>query len=75
MSFEEAQEVFDDPQSATEPDWEHSIYEVRYQTVGHMLSERLLIVFHTFDAEADKGRIFSARDPEPHERRQYENKP
>jgi len=72
VSFQEAQEVFDDQLSATRPDPEHSWYEQRFQTIGMTHSRRLLFVVHTWDEETQSGRIVSAREPTPHERADYE---
>lgn len=71
-SFQEAQEVFDDPLSATRLDLEHSHYEQRYHTVGLTRSRRLLLVVHTWDEANEAGRIISERDATPHERNAYE---
>ena len=71
-SFQEAQEVFDDPLSATRLDLEHSCYEQRYHTVGLTRSQRLLLVVHTWDEASESGRIISARDATASERSAYE---
>ncbi len=71
-SFQEAQEVFDDPLSATRPDLEHSHYEQRYHTVGATRSRRLLLVVHTWDEASQSGRIISAREATEIERNVYE---
>ena len=71
-TFEEAQEVFNDPLSASRPDLEHSYYEQRYHTVGLTRSQRLLLVVHTWDEVSESGRIISARDATASERNAYE---
>ncbi len=71
-SFHEAQEVFDDPLSATRFDREHSQYEQRYHTVGRTRSQRLLLVAHTWDEANQSGRIISARQATAIERNAYE---
>lgn len=71
-SFQEAQEVFDDPLSATRLDQEHSRYEQRYHTVGLTRCRRLLLVVHTWDEASESGRIISARAATAGERNAYE---
>ena len=71
-TFEEAQEVFNDPLSASRTDLEHSYYEQRYHTVGLTRSQRLLLVVHTWDEVSESGRIISARDATASERNAYE---
>ena len=72
VSFQEAQEVFDDPLSASRLDMEHSHYEQRYHTVGLTRSQRLLLVVHTWDETGESGRIISAREATASERDAYE---
>ena len=72
VSFQEAQQVFDDLLSATRCDPEHSWYESRFQTIGITHSQRLLLVGHTWDETSQSGRIFNAREPTAHERNAYE---
>lgn len=72
VSFQEAQEVFDDPLSATRLDAEHSYYEQRYHTVGVTRSQRLLLVVHTWDGVTEAGRIISAREATANESNAYE---
>lgn len=72
VSFQEAQEVFDDPLSATRLDLEHSRYEQRYHTMGVTGSQRLLLVVHTWDEASESGRIISAREATANERNAYE---
>lgn len=71
-SFQEAQEVFDDPLRATRLDSEHSLYEQRYHTVGTTRPGRLLLVAHTWDEANEIGRIISAREATASERNAYE---
>ena len=71
-SFDEAQEVFDDPLSATRPDRDHNRDEPRYHTVGRTRSQRLLLVVHTWDEIDQSGRIISARPATATERNAYE---
>ena len=71
-TFEEAQEVFNDPLSTSRPDLEHSYYEQRYHTVGLTHAQRLLLVVHTWDEVSESGRIISARDATASVRNAYE---
>lgn len=72
VSFQEAQEVFDDPLSAAKLDVEHSYYEERYHTVGLTRAQRLLLVVHTWDDASESGRIISPREATASERNAYE---
>jgi uncharacterized DUF497 family protein len=68
VSFEEARQAFADPFAIEFVDDREDYGEDRLILLG-MVDNRLLVVVHTL--RADKVRIISARDAEPHERRQY----
>jgi uncharacterized protein len=76
LSFEAAQYVFADPLAVSRPDpYPH---EARWQTIG-LIGSMVVFVVHTypeFDSEMplaeEVGRIISARQATPHERRSYE---
>jgi uncharacterized DUF497 family protein len=70
ISFAEASTVFLDPLQVTVPDERHSIEELRFRTIGHTATNRLVVVAHT-DRD-DRIRIITAREATPRERRQYE---
>jgi hypothetical protein len=69
VSFEEAQEVFDDDWAVVVPDDAHSFGERRYRIIGAS-SQRLLLVVYV-ERDEDLIRIISAREPESYERRLY----
>lgn len=69
VSFEEAQEVFDDDWAVVVPDDAHSFGEQRYRIIGAS-SQRLLLVVYV-ERAGDVIRIISAREPESYERRIY----
>ncbi len=74
ISFEFAERVFDDPLYCTDND--PYPYEERYQTIG-VVEGNLILVVHTLttgEAETDSetGRIISARKPTRFERAAYE---
>jgi len=48
--------------------------EERWRTIGKPSSESSLLLFvvHTWPDEKDTGRIISARETDPHERKAYE---
>ena len=71
VSFPEAMTVFGDPLALTGYDPDHSTDEDRFITMGHAITERLLIVCHT-DRE-QRIRIISARIATRRERKDYEN--
>jgi len=71
VSFPEAMTVFGDPLALIGYDPDHSTNENRYITMGHAITERLLIVCHT-DRE-QKIRIISARVATKRERKDYED--
>jgi len=70
VSFEEAQEVFDDPDAFHFFDADHSIGEVRYNVIGHS-RQRLLFVVYTEHGEGTM-RLISAREADKFHRRLYE---
>ncbi|HEY7213874.1 MAG TPA: BrnT family toxin [Thermoanaerobaculia bacterium] len=70
VSFEEAVTVFYDPLSATFPDPDHSIGEIRLVTFGYSSQERLLVI--AYSERGSQIRIISAREATTHERRRYE---
>ncbi|MEL7069313.1 MAG: BrnT family toxin [Cyanobacteria bacterium J06581_3] len=76
LSFESAQYVFADPLAISRPDPYPD--EERWQTIG-LIGSMVVFVVHTYpevDSETafaqEKGRIISARQATPHERRSYE---
>ena len=73
VRFEEACLVFADPLAAIFSDERHSDEEFREIIVGHSTADRLLIVSFTERYEAI--RIISAREANPCERRDYEQRP
>lgn len=50
VSFQEATTVFGDPLAGTFPDFDHSIGEARFITVGISSAGRVLVVSHTKNA-------------------------
>jgi uncharacterized protein len=77
LSFEAAQYVFADSLAMSRPDPYPN--EERWQTIG-LIGSMIVFVVHTypeFDAEMplaeEVGRIISARQATPHERRSYED--
>lgn len=70
VSFREAVTVFGDALSATVPDADHSMREVRFLTLGRSSHGRLLVVAHTDTGDAV--RVISARQATSRERRSYE---
>jgi uncharacterized DUF497 family protein len=70
VSFEEAAEVFNDPNLVTDEDMGHSHDEARYFAAGYS-SRRMLFVIFT-EGQGDLIRIISARLPT--ERKQYEER-
>jgi hypothetical protein len=69
VTFEEAQEIFDDDWAVVIPDEAHSFGERRYRIIGAS-SQRLLLVVYV-ERAGDVIRIISAREPERYERRLY----
>jgi uncharacterized protein len=71
VSFQEATTVFGDPLAATIPDPDHSHGELRFITIGHSSSTRLIVVSHA--EEGENFRFISAREANTHERKTYES--
>ena len=73
ISFLEACYVFADKYMLTLYDDEHSADEDRWTTIGQSLSNRILVVVHTYRKIKDKEsvRIISARKATKHEEDQY----
>jgi uncharacterized DUF497 family protein len=75
VRFENAAQVFRDPLHETVDD-PFAVGEARMITVGAVRGYGLLVVVHTLEGEGTLDeivRLISARRPEPHERRKYEN--
>jgi uncharacterized protein len=72
VSFDEAAEVFNDPNLVTDEDVGHSHDEARFFAAGYS-SRRMLFVIFT-EGQGDLIRIISARLPTPAERKQYEER-
>ncbi|WP_394754283.1 BrnT family toxin [Crenothrix sp.] len=72
VSFDEAASVFGDFLSFTYPDTGHSIREKRYIIIGFSSENRVLVIAHTYRAEAI--RIISARQATKRERDFYESR-
>jgi uncharacterized DUF497 family protein len=72
VSFDEAAEVFDDPNLVTDVDVGHSHDEVRFFAVGYSSRRMLFVVFA--QRVGDLIRLISARLPTPAERKQYEER-
>jgi uncharacterized DUF497 family protein len=70
VSFDEAVTVFYDPLSATFDDFDHSVGERRYISIGYSARGRLLVVAHTERGTAV--RIINARPATAHERKRHE---
>lgn len=72
VSFEEAQQTFDDPLGVEIFDSEHSsLTEQRFIRLGDS-KNRLLFTVFTIDEQAKTVHIISSREPETWERRIYE---
>lgn len=71
VDFAEAATVFGDPLELTISDPDHSVSEFRFLSIGHSVSNRILVVSYT--ERGDRVRIISARTVSPKERRQYES--
>lgn len=69
VSFEEAQQVFDDPEAVVIPDDDHSFDELRFYIIGASSRRLLLVIYAERDGETI--RIVSAREAESYERRIY----
>jgi uncharacterized protein len=68
VSFDQPRQAFNDPFAIDFADDREDYGENRLILFG-MVENRLLVVAHTL--RADNVRIISAREAEPHERRQY----
>ena len=69
IQFDEAKTVFNDPNSITIPDTEHSLDEARYIDIGFSAQGRLLVVVYT--ERGSKIRIISSRQATATEARIY----
>jgi uncharacterized protein len=74
VSFEEAKTLFNDPFLVTFPEDFHSDHEERFISIGRSVRERILLLVHTEQREADylTVRLISCRRATPSERRNYE---
>jgi len=74
ISFEEAQEVFQDPLHLSILDIRFDYFEERWITIGQTRIGKLTVVAHLFFTERGEEviRIISAREATANERRQYE---
>ena len=70
VEFADAVSILDDPCAVTIEDRDHD--EQRFITLGMDAFGRLLVVVYAY-REPDAIRLISARQAEPHERRQYED--
>jgi uncharacterized protein len=70
VAFDEAVTVFQDPQSATFDDPDHSVDEVRYVTEGYSSRNRLIVAAHT--EREGRLRIINARLATAQERKRHE---
>jgi len=72
-SFELAASVFDDPFHLSVLDHK-THHEERWVTVGHCITEKILVVVHTYKEVANQEiiRIISARSATKKEKKQYE---
>lgn len=74
VSFEEAQGVFADERGLLIDDPDHSADEDRFILLGLSSRLRLLLVCHCYRQRSEVIRIFSAREADPVERKQYEER-
>lgn len=74
VSFEKAQEVFEDPLHLSILDERFSYFEERWITMGQAHDGDALVVAHLYvvEQEDEKIRIISARRATEKERKQYE---
>lgn len=74
VSFEKAQEVFEDPLHLSLLDERFSYFEERWITMGQARDGEVLIVahFYSIEHEVERIRIISARRATKIERKQYE---
>ena len=73
VSRQESEEVFFNRPLVVEDDVVHSDTEARFYALGRTDAARLLFVVYTLRGEPPRLRVISARDMEPHERREYED--
>ena len=75
ISFESAQEVFDDPFHLSVIDHRYDYCEERWISIGQTVAVQVVVVAHLyFDEEGEEHiRIISARTAASSERRQYEH--
>lgn len=76
ISFETAQEVFEDPLHLSMLDHRYAYFEERWITVGSTTEKAILVVANLYFDEQDEEviRIISAREATQNERRQYEER-
>jgi len=74
ISFEEAQEVFNDPMHISKLDQRFSYFEERWITLGSTEKQKIVVVAHLFfdDSGEEIIRIISARKATVRERSFYE---
>jgi uncharacterized DUF497 family protein len=74
ISFEKAQEIFEDPLHLSILDERFSYFEERWITMGQALDGDILVVAHLYfvEQEDEKIRIISPRKATGTERKQYE---
>lgn len=70
VDFREAVYVFSDPDALSIPDDEHSEEEERWALLGKNLTDKTLLVIHTY-CQDDLIRIISARKATPTEQSAY----
>lgn len=76
VSFEEAEEVFDDPFHIAVMDKRFDYFEERWITIGSTKSKKILVIGHLYYLKEDGEeiiRIVTARRATKKEREQYEN--
>jgi uncharacterized DUF497 family protein len=74
ISFEQAQEIFDDPLHISILDERFQYFEERWITMGQTQDGDILVVAHLYvvEKEDEKTRIISARNATRKERKDYE---
>ena len=74
ISFEQAQEIFDDPLHISILDERFQYFEERWITMGQTQDGDILVVAHLYvvEKEDEKIRIISARNATRKERKAYE---
>ncbi len=74
ISFEEAQEVFNDPLQISKLDYRFNYFEERWITIGSTKKYKILVVANMFFSDEGEEiiRIISARRATVRERRAYE---